>query len=58
MQDQVRDRKAEIQGQDGEKTDNADIFTMLVKANASESGKLQLDDQELVRTSSTSFSLR
>jgi hypothetical protein len=26
-----------------------DAFTMLIKANEDESGKLQLDDQELVR---------
>jgi hypothetical protein len=49
MQAQVRDRKTEIQGQDGEETDKIDLFTMLVKANESESEKLRLDDQELVR---------
>jgi hypothetical protein len=40
-----------------QKNDNADIFTMLVKANALESGNLQLADQELVCTSSASFPL-
>jgi hypothetical protein len=51
MQDQVRNRKAETRDQDGERTDNPDVFTMLVKANGSESEKLQLNDQELVRAS-------
>jgi cytochrome P450 len=50
MRTQVRERKMEIQGQDGDKND---VFTMLVKANESESEKLKLDDQELVRTCST-----
>jgi hypothetical protein len=49
MQSQVRHRKKEIQDQDGVETDNNDVFTILVKANESESGKLKLDDQELVR---------
>lgn len=50
MRTQVRDRKTEIQGRDG---DRNDVFTMLVKANESESEKLKLDDEELVRTCST-----
>lgn len=46
MQVQVAERKAEIRGQDA--TNKSDAFTMLIKANEDESGKLQLDDQELV----------
>jgi cytochrome P450 len=49
LQAQVRDRKANVQGQDGEDSNDIDLFTMLVKANESESEKLRLDDQELVR---------
>lgn len=47
MQVQVAERKAEIRGQDA--TNKSDAFTMLIQANEEESGKLQLDDQELVR---------
>ncbi|KAF9467919.1 cytochrome P450 [Collybia nuda] len=46
MQIQVAERKSEIRGQDT--TDKRDAFTMLIQANEYESGKLQLDDQELI----------
>ena len=53
MKAQVRERKAVI----GSKTPSerkagsiqTDVFTMLVRSNEDESGKLKLDDEELVR---------
>ncbi|KAJ7634807.1 cytochrome P450 [Roridomyces roridus] len=45
MQQQVMERKAEVAS--GSEM-RADAFTILVKANQAESGKYQLDDQELV----------
>ncbi|KAJ7185586.1 cytochrome P450 [Mycena filopes] len=44
MQEQVTERKAEVAAGNT----RADAFTMLVKANQDESGKYQLDDQELI----------
>lgn len=49
MREQVAERKAEIHGQDQVSKTKDDAFTMLVRANEDESGKLRLDDQELVR---------
>ncbi|KAF8882453.1 cytochrome P450 [Infundibulicybe gibba] len=46
MQLQVMERKEEIKSQSG--PERTDAFTLLVKANESESGKLRLDDQELI----------
>ena len=48
MKDQVAKRKMEIQSQDADVGDKRDAFTMLVRANESESKKLQLNDEELV----------
>ncbi|KAJ7634855.1 cytochrome P450 [Roridomyces roridus] len=45
MQDQIVERKAQVAS--GSET-SSDAFTTLVKANMNESGKYQLDDQELV----------
>lgn len=57
MHSQVNVRKTEIKGQND--SDRNDVFTMLVKANELETGKLKLDDQELVRTSASfPFSFR
>jgi cytochrome P450 len=44
MKEQVAERKVSVAAGDT----RADVFTTLVKANQDESGKLQLDDQELV----------
>jgi cytochrome P450 len=52
MRTQALDRKKEIHGQDADESDRKDIFTMLIRANETEEGKLQLDDDELVRTCS------
>ena len=53
MKTQVRERKAVIgstaPGERNAGTIKADAFTMLVKANEDEGGKLKLDDEELVR---------
>ena len=51
MQTQVAERKSEIRAQlsDGTSRQQNDAFSMLVKANEEEMGKLRLDDQELVR---------
>ncbi|KAG5634271.1 hypothetical protein H0H81_002585, partial [Sphagnurus paluster] len=50
MRTQVADRKAEISGQNEctASTGKNDAFTMLVKANETDSGKLRMDDQELI----------
>jgi hypothetical protein len=50
MQTQVAERKSEIRAQlsDGTSRQQNDAFSMLVKANEQETGKLRLDDQELV----------
>ena len=59
MKTQVNGRKAVIgsttpsEGKAG--TIQADAFTMLVKANEDEGGKLKLDDEELVRYSFNLF---
>ena len=56
MKTQVRERKAVIgstapnESEWKEGTIQADVFTMLVRANEEEEGKLKLDDEELVRT--------
>ncbi|KAJ7927562.1 cytochrome P450 [Mycena leptocephala] len=44
MKEQVAERKVSVAAGDT----RADVFTTLVKANQDESGKLQLDDQELI----------
>jgi hypothetical protein len=51
MRTQVAERKSEIRAQlsDGTSRQQNDAFSMLVKANEEEMGKLRLDDQELVR---------
>ena len=53
MKTQVRERKAVIgstaPGERHAGTIKVDAFTMLVKANEDEGGKLKLDDEELVR---------
>ena len=55
MKTQVRERKADIGStapseHKAGKQLQADVFTMLVKANEDEGAKLKLDDEELVRT--------
>ena len=55
MKTQVRERKAVIGStapseHKAGKQLQADVFTMLVKANEDEGAKLKLDDEELVRT--------
>ena len=54
MKTQVRERKAVIGSTAPSERKagaiQADVFTMLVKANEDEGGKLKLDDEELVRT--------
>ncbi|KAJ6595776.1 cytochrome P450 [Mycena vulgaris] len=45
MQDQITERKAEVAAGGDIRPD---AFTMLVKANQDESGKYQLDDQEII----------
>lgn len=50
MRGQVAERKAEIRGGRNAASEKNDAFTMLVKANEDEAGKLKLDDQELVCT--------
>ena len=53
MKTKVRERKAVIgstaSGERNAGTIKVDAFTMLVKANEDEGGKLKLDDEELVR---------
>jgi hypothetical protein len=53
MKTQVKERKAVINSTAPSErkagTLQADAFTMLVKANEDEGGKLKLDDEELVR---------
>ena len=50
MRTQVAERKSEIRAQlsDNISGQQNDAFSMLVKANEQETGKLRLDDQELV----------
>ncbi|TFK38021.1 cytochrome P450 [Crucibulum laeve] len=52
MQEQVIERKADIRSRSSGKTAKtggaSDAFTMLVEANEEESGKFQLDDEELI----------
>ena len=55
MKTQVRERKADIGStapseHKAGKQLQADVFTMLVKANEDEGAKLKLDDEELVRS--------
>jgi hypothetical protein len=52
MRAQVLDKKKEIRGQDTNESDRRDFFTVLVRANETEEGKYQLDDDEVVRTCS------
>ena len=47
MKNEVVERRTELGGQT-ESSKRRDAFTMLVKANESESGKYRLDDEELV----------
>ena len=47
MKHEVGERRTELGGQT-ESSKRRDAFTMLVKANESESGKYQLNDEELV----------
>ena len=61
MKSQVRERKAVIGSTTAPSereagTIQADAFTMLVKANEDEGGKLKLDDEELVRWTLLSIS--
>ena len=61
MKTQVRERKAVIGSTTAPSereagTIQADAFTMLVKANEDEGGKLKLDDEELVRWTLLSIS--
>jgi hypothetical protein len=50
MRTQVAERKSEIRAQfsDDISRRRNDAFSMLVKANEQEAGKLRMDDQELV----------
>jgi len=47
MKHQVTERRTELHGQT-ESSKRRDAFTMLIKANESESGKYRLNDEELV----------